>query len=227
MERRLAALFLADGCGMQYSCTIWAHASDAGLRYGAPFLLHRKLHGAGFLVRIPPQEFHVFGFARSKMTDAEFRDVIASTLSCRISARCDMGQGRAFRCWQQAPNAPRPDPFVVALQANGSDLEMDDNPSVRGDTVPALHVHTLGVPIAHMPQGEVPGGASGVPASLLLQPGAFGVDLLSPNSFDRGFRSMGMLEPSCRAPYNPTKTSLVTAPCPDPSSALALHPPER
>ncbi|GIL79478.1 hypothetical protein Vretimale_18361 [Volvox reticuliferus] len=34
-----------------------------------------------------PAEFHVFGFARSKMTDAEFRDVIASTLSCRISAR--------------------------------------------------------------------------------------------------------------------------------------------
>lgn len=34
------------------------------------------------------QEFQVFGFARSKMTDAEFRELIASTLTCRVSARC-------------------------------------------------------------------------------------------------------------------------------------------
>ncbi|GFR51680.1 hypothetical protein Agub_g14123 [Astrephomene gubernaculifera] len=34
-----------------------------------------------------PPEFHVFGFARSRMTDAEFRELIASTLTCRVSAR--------------------------------------------------------------------------------------------------------------------------------------------
>jgi len=34
-----------------------------------------------------PQDFQVFGYARSKMTDAEFRDVISSTLTCRIDAR--------------------------------------------------------------------------------------------------------------------------------------------
>lgn len=33
------------------------------------------------------QEFHIFGFARSKMTDAEFRNMIAGTLTCRIHAR--------------------------------------------------------------------------------------------------------------------------------------------
>jgi glucose-6-phosphate 1-dehydrogenase len=33
------------------------------------------------------QDFQVFGYARTKMTDAEFRDMIASTLTCRIDAR--------------------------------------------------------------------------------------------------------------------------------------------
>ncbi|KAG2452381.1 hypothetical protein HYH02_002627 [Chlamydomonas schloesseri] len=34
-----------------------------------------------------PEEFHVFGFARSKMSDAEFRSMIAGTLTCRVHAR--------------------------------------------------------------------------------------------------------------------------------------------
>ncbi|GFH11283.1 glucose-6-phosphate 1-dehydrogenase, partial [Haematococcus lacustris] len=33
-----------------------------------------------------PPDFQVFGYARSKMSDAEFRDLIASTLTCRIDA---------------------------------------------------------------------------------------------------------------------------------------------
>lgn len=33
------------------------------------------------------QNFQVFGYARSKMTDAEFRDMITSTLTCRVNAR--------------------------------------------------------------------------------------------------------------------------------------------
>lgn len=33
------------------------------------------------------QDFQVFGYARSKMTDEDFREMIASTLTCRIDAR--------------------------------------------------------------------------------------------------------------------------------------------
>ena len=33
------------------------------------------------------QNFQVFGYARSKMTDEEFRELIASSLTCRIDAR--------------------------------------------------------------------------------------------------------------------------------------------
>ncbi|KAG2482653.1 hypothetical protein HYH03_018426 [Edaphochlamys debaryana] len=34
-----------------------------------------------------PPDFSIFGFARSKMTDAEFRDMIAGSLTCRVSAK--------------------------------------------------------------------------------------------------------------------------------------------
>lgn len=34
-----------------------------------------------------PQNFQVFGYARSKMTDDEFRELISNTLTCRIDAR--------------------------------------------------------------------------------------------------------------------------------------------
>jgi len=33
------------------------------------------------------QDFQVFGYARSKMSDEQFREMIASTLTCRIDAR--------------------------------------------------------------------------------------------------------------------------------------------
>jgi hypothetical protein len=32
-----------------------------------------------------PQYFSIFGFARSSMSDAEFRDYISGSLSCRLS----------------------------------------------------------------------------------------------------------------------------------------------
>lgn len=32
-----------------------------------------------------PQNFSVYGYARSKMSDEEFRDFIASNLTCRLS----------------------------------------------------------------------------------------------------------------------------------------------
>jgi glucose-6-phosphate 1-dehydrogenase len=34
-----------------------------------------------------PQNFQVYGYARSKLTDTDFRDLISSTLTCRIDAK--------------------------------------------------------------------------------------------------------------------------------------------
>lgn len=52
-----------------------------------------------------PADFQVFGYARSKMTDAEFRELIESTLTCRIDARekCADAQERfLLRCFYTA-----------------------------------------------------------------------------------------------------------------------------
>jgi len=49
-----------------------------------------------------PKDFQVFGYARSKMTDAEFRTLIESTLTCRINAkeRCSDSQEQFLqRCF--------------------------------------------------------------------------------------------------------------------------------
>ncbi|PNH06867.1 Glucose-6-phosphate 1-dehydrogenase, chloroplastic [Tetrabaena socialis] len=68
----------------------WATTSLGVVVVGASGDLAKKkifpalfaLYNEGLL----PPEFHIFGYARSKMTDEEFRDVIASTLTCRVSA---------------------------------------------------------------------------------------------------------------------------------------------
>lgn len=36
------------------------------------------------------QYFTIFGYARSKMTDAELRNMVSKTLTCRIDKRCDL-----------------------------------------------------------------------------------------------------------------------------------------
>lgn len=47
----------------------------------------------------------IFGYARSKMTDLEFRDLLTSTLTCRIDARqkcADAMEEFLARCFYQA-----------------------------------------------------------------------------------------------------------------------------
>uniref|UniRef100_A0A383VN43 Glucose-6-phosphate 1-dehydrogenase n=1 Tax=Tetradesmus obliquus TaxID=3088 RepID=A0A383VN43_TETOB len=61
-----------------------------------------------------PENFQVFGYARSKMTDAEFRDMITSTLTCRVNARerCAEAQERFLkRCFYQAGPYDEPGGF--------------------------------------------------------------------------------------------------------------------
>ncbi|GAX74483.1 hypothetical protein CEUSTIGMA_g1932.t1 [Chlamydomonas eustigma] len=52
-----------------------------------------------------PEEFQIFGYARSKMSDTDFRDLISSTLTCRIDAaeKCGDAQEKFLkRCFYQA-----------------------------------------------------------------------------------------------------------------------------
>jgi glucose-6-phosphate 1-dehydrogenase len=56
-----------------------------------------------------PDDFQIFGYARSKMTDAEFRELIARTLTCRVDARAKCAEAQEFflaRCFYQAVRQP-------------------------------------------------------------------------------------------------------------------------
>lgn len=49
--------------------------------------------GSMALIKLPlllMQHFTIFGYARSKMTDAELRNMVSKTLTCRIDKRCDL-----------------------------------------------------------------------------------------------------------------------------------------
>jgi glucose-6-phosphate 1-dehydrogenase len=52
-----------------------------------------------------PPDFQIFGYARSKMTDEDFRELINSTLTCRIDARERCTEAQEFflkRCFYQS-----------------------------------------------------------------------------------------------------------------------------
>ena len=38
-----------------------------------------------------PEHFHIYGYARSKMSDTEFREYISGSLTCRLSAKEECG----------------------------------------------------------------------------------------------------------------------------------------
>eukprot|EP00879_Flechtneria_rotunda_P011986 GHRR01012519.1.p1 GENE.GHRR01012519.1~~GHRR01012519.1.p1 ORF type:complete len:565 (+),score=146.91 GHRR01012519.1:1727-3421(+) len=61
-----------------------------------------------------PEHFQIFGYARSKMADDEFREMIAKTLTCRVGARdrCVDAQDKFLqRCFYQPGPYDKPDGF--------------------------------------------------------------------------------------------------------------------
>ncbi|KAG1665925.1 hypothetical protein FOA52_004514 [Chlamydomonas sp. UWO 241] len=72
-----------------------------------------------------PENFQVFGYSRSKMSDAEFRDLINSTLTCRIDAREKCAAAQEFfltRCFYQAGPYDTP-PGFEALNTRMAETE--------------------------------------------------------------------------------------------------------
>ncbi|KAL8482058.1 hypothetical protein ACS0TY_028270 [Phlomoides rotata] len=62
-----------------------------------------------------PQHFSIFGYARSKMTDAELRNMVSRTLTCRIDKRenCDEKMEQFLsRCFYHSGQYDSPENFV-------------------------------------------------------------------------------------------------------------------
>ena len=75
--------------------------------YVAGDLAKKKIYPALFALYYEgmlPENFSIFGFARSKMTDNEFREYIQGSLSCRLTNKEECGDKMADflkRCFYQ------------------------------------------------------------------------------------------------------------------------------
>ncbi len=107
----------------------WARASLSVVVVGASGdLAKKKIFPALFALYyegLLPRDFQVFGYARSGMTDAEFRDRVARTLACRVSAgaKCAEAQEQFLqRCFYVAGPYDAPEGFQ-ALDARMAEQE--------------------------------------------------------------------------------------------------------
>lgn len=84
-ESNVAAGFDMNGDESTVSITVVGASGDLAKKKIFPALF--ALYYEGFL----PKHFTIFGYARSKMTDAELRNMVSRTLTCRIDKRenCD------------------------------------------------------------------------------------------------------------------------------------------
>jgi len=119
-----------DPClGYDLEGTDWGRSSLSVVVLGASGdLAKKKIFPALFALYyegLLPQDFQVFGYARSKMSDTEFRAMIESTLTCRIDARerCQEAQSKFLqRCFYQAGPYDTPEGFQ-ALSSRLDELE--------------------------------------------------------------------------------------------------------
>jgi hypothetical protein len=105
----LPAAVAGAGLQMDTDQNDWSSSSLSVVVVGASGdLAKKKIFPALFALYyegLLPADFQIFGYARSKMTDAEFRDLIARTLTCRIDARAKCAEAQEFflqRCFYQA-----------------------------------------------------------------------------------------------------------------------------
>ncbi|KAL1187618.1 Glucose-6-phosphate 1-dehydrogenase 3 [Cardamine amara subsp. amara] len=78
----------SDGGGNQSTVSITVVGASGDLAKKKIFPALFALYYEGCL----PEHFTIFGYARSKMTDGELRDMVSKTLTCRIDKRANCGE---------------------------------------------------------------------------------------------------------------------------------------
>ncbi|CAE5958621.1 unnamed protein product [Arabidopsis arenosa] len=78
----------SDGGEPQSTVSITVVGASGDLAKKKIFPALFALYYEGYL----PEHFTIFGYARSKMTDAELRDMVSKTLTCRIDKRANCGE---------------------------------------------------------------------------------------------------------------------------------------
>lgn len=115
--------------GVNFEVNDWKTSSLSVVVVGASGdLAKKKIFPALFALYyegLLPEDFQIFGYARSSMTDEEFRNLIESTLTCRIDAREKCGDAQEFfltRCFYQSGPYDKPSGFQD-LDKKMSDVE--------------------------------------------------------------------------------------------------------
>lgn len=114
----------------------WADSALTVVVVGASGdLARKKIYPALFALyydgHLPPR-FSVFGFARSKMTDGEFRDYISSSLTCRVAAGAQCGDKMdefLNRCFYQPGDSYGSDEAFARLSERAAVAEGEGRPS--------------------------------------------------------------------------------------------------
>eukprot|EP00878_Enallax_costatus_P011921 GHUV01012445.1.p1 GENE.GHUV01012445.1~~GHUV01012445.1.p1 ORF type:complete len:575 (+),score=103.39 GHUV01012445.1:290-2014(+) len=125
--RKLAA---TDPCvGYNLPKSDWSVSSLSVVVLGASGdLAKKKIFPALFSLYyegLLPENFQIFGYARSKMSDEEFRNMIEATLTCRVNARERCAEAQEVflkRCFYQSGPYDAPDGFKQ-LSTRLSELE--------------------------------------------------------------------------------------------------------
>ncbi|KAL8520214.1 hypothetical protein ACS0TY_010940 [Phlomoides rotata] len=101
----------SDSMGDKFTVSITVVGASGDLAKKKIFPALFALYYEGCL----PQHFSIFGYARSKMTDAELRNMVSRTLTCRIDKRenCDEKMEQFLsRCFYHSGQYDSPENFV-------------------------------------------------------------------------------------------------------------------
>ena len=113
----------------------------AGAACPAGDLARKKIYPSLFALYYEghlPEHFHIYGYARSKMSDSEFREYISGSLTCRLSAKEECGGKMDLflqRCLYHAGQyAEKSDFAALSERMAGTEKARDSMPdqSVQG-----------------------------------------------------------------------------------------------
>ncbi|KIZ06619.1 glucose-6-phosphate 1-dehydrogenase [Monoraphidium neglectum] len=133
VDNKLCASSLDQGC-QDYNLPVndWAHSSLSVVVLGASGdLAKKKIFPALFALYyegLLPPNVQFFGYARTKMTDVAFREMIAGTLTCRVNSRerCLEAQETFLqRCFYQAGSYDQQQGFIsLNTRMSGQEASM-------------------------------------------------------------------------------------------------------
>ena len=127
-------------------------AVPGGVAYLTGDLARKKIYPSLFALYYEghlPEHFHIYGFARSKMSDTEFREYISGSLTCRLSAKEECGDKMDLflqRCLYHAGQYAETSDFAaLSERMAGTEKACGSRPVNTAETVQYDHENAIAV----------------------------------------------------------------------------------